>query len=85
MFYCWFGNSYSAADTPWKPVIHLWKTQWPVLEFVVDKSQGQTIGMKNRKVHSPKLLTFWLVYMYMYVYLFPSCRRCMKMRKKVVC
>ena len=44
-----------AAATPWKPVVHLWKTQWPVLEFVVDKSQGQTIGMKNRKVHFPHL------------------------------
>lgn len=31
-------------------MIHLWKTQWPVFEFVVSKTMGQAIGMKNRKV-----------------------------------
>ena len=51
-----FKRFISAAATPWKPVIHLWKTQWPVLEFAVDKSQEQTIGMKNRKVHFILLL-----------------------------
>ena len=32
-------------------MIHLWKTQWPVLEFAVSKTAGQAIGMKNRKVN----------------------------------
>ena len=74
---CAINGSISAAATPWKPVINLWKTQWPVLEFVVDKSQGQTIGMKNRKVRYHALLTFLVCE-------FHFCRRYMKMKKKVV-
>lgn len=69
-------RSISTAATPWKPVIHLWKTQWPVLEFVVDKSQEHTIGMKNRKVDFYTLLCYKPMNFFI--------RRYMKMKKKAV-
>ncbi len=45
---------FDPGSLPWQPMVHLWRNQWPVYEFLVKKRAAEEIiGIKYKMVRMP--------------------------------